>query len=195
MALFDLLFLVSVVALAMMLVALAISILGGRRARVRKILNPFALYVAGYCALAVAVDFLKPQRIIAVGEPWCFDDWCLQVDSVTLASDGSRVRYMMRLRIFSTARGISQRAQGAWIYLMEKEGRLFPPETDSTNTPLTVRLAPEQSVNLSRNFEVPADAHILGLVTGHGGAFCGWGVLIIGEGGCLFNRPTMIRLQ
>ena len=78
---------------------------------------------------------------------------------------------------------------------MEKEGRLFPPETDSTNTPLTVRLAPEQSVNLSRNFEVPADAHILGLVTGHGGAFCGWSILIIGEGGCLFNRPTMIGLH
>jgi hypothetical protein len=195
MSVFDLLFLLSVVALVIMLVALGVLILRGERRRARKILDILALYVASYCALAVVVDLLKPQRIIAVGEPWCFDDWCIQVESFTGAADGSRLRYTMQLRIFSTARRISQRAQGAWIYLIDSEGRLFTPNADSTTTPLTVRLAPEQSVNTQSNFEVPAEAHILGLVTGHGGAFCGWSVLIVGEGGCLFNRPTMIRLQ
>jgi hypothetical protein len=47
-------------------------------------------------------------------------------------------------------------------------------------------------------FAVPigSNARILGLITGHGGPYCGpMSVLIIGAGGCLFNRPTMIRVD
>jgi hypothetical protein len=192
---FDLFFLLSVIASVIMLVALGILILRGQRERALTVVKIFGLYVASYCALAVGVDLLRPQRVIAIGAPWCFDDWCIRVESSSHAADGSRVRYSTQLRIFSTARGISQRAPGAWIYLIDEQGHRFAPIADSTALPLTVWLAPEQSVNTSRNFEVPADAHILGLVTGHGGAFCGWSILIVGEGGCLFNRPTMIRLH
>jgi hypothetical protein len=194
-SLFDLLFLLSVTAAVVMLVVVGILILRGRRERALMVLKFFGLYLASYCALAVAVDLLRPQRIIAVGEPWCFDDWCLRVEGFSHAADGAGLRYTTQLRIFSTARGISQRAVGAWIYLIDKDGRRFAPIADSTAIPLSVWLAPEQAVNTSRSFDVPADAHILGLITGHGGAFCGWSVLIIGEGGCLFNRPTVIRLR
>jgi hypothetical protein len=191
---FDLLFLLSALATVVMVVAAAICLLRGRHRRALGIFKILAVCVASYCALAVATDLLRPQRSIAAGEPWCFDDWCLQVESFTHASAGPTVRYTTQLRIFSTARGISQRAAGAWIYLIDKEGRRYPPNADPTATPLTVRLAPEQSISTSRSFDVAADVHILGLITGHGGRYCGWGILIIGEGGCLFNRPTMIRL-
>ena len=192
---FDLLFLLSLSASVIMLVAMGALLLRGRRERALTVLKFLGLYLAGYCAVAVGFDWLRPQRMIAMGEPWCFDDWCLQVESFSHVPDKSGLRFTTQLRIFSTARGISQRALGAWIYLIDSDGRRFAPVPDPTATPLTVRLAPEQSLNTSRIFEVPADAHILGLVTGHGGAFCGWGILIIGEGGCLFNRPTMIRLH
>jgi hypothetical protein len=192
---FDLLFLFSVIAAAVVLAALGISILRGHRQRALRILKFFGLYLACYCALAVAVDLLRPQRIMAVGEPWCFDDWCVRVEKFSRAAAGTDLRYTTQLRIFSTARGISQRALGAWIYLIDRDGHRFPPIADSTAIPLSVWLAPEQVVNTSRSFDVPADAHILGLITGHGGAFCGWSVLIIGEGGCLFNRPAVIRLR
>ena len=194
MTIFDLLFLLSAVATVILVVAAAIALMRGRHRRALGILKVLAIYVASYGAVAVTVDFLRPQRLIAVGEPWCFDDWCVQVESLTHASDGPRMRYTTQLRIFSTARGISQRALGAWIYLIDPEGRRYPPNADSTATPLTVGLAPEQSVSTSRIFDVPAAVHVLGLITGHGGSYCGWRVLIIGEGGCLFNRPTMIRL-
>jgi hypothetical protein len=37
---------------------------------------------------------------------------------------------------------------------------------------------------------------VLGLITGHGGAYCGaMSVLVIGEGGCWFHKPAMIRIQ
>ena len=195
MTFFDLLFLLSVIAAVIVLVALGILTLRRRRKRALTVLKLFGLYLASYCALAVAVDLLRPQRIMAVGEPWCFDDWCLRVESFSHSSAGASLRYTTQLRIFSTARGIPQRALGAWIYLIDRDGHRFPPIADSTAIPLSAWLAPEQVVNTSRSFDVPADAHIVGLITGHGGAFCGWSVLIVGEGGCLFNRPTVIRLR
>ncbi len=48
----------------------------------------------------------------------------------------------------------------------------------------------------SRKFEVPGDVGALGLITGHGGPYCSaMSLLIIGEGGCLFNRPTLVRVN
>jgi hypothetical protein len=75
----------------------------------------------------------------------------------------------VKLRIYSTARGISQRANGAWIYLIDEQGRRYSTNPDPSATPLTVKLGPEQSVSTSRAFEVPADVRTLGLITGHGG--------------------------
>ena len=104
--LFDLLFLVSAVAAAISLVAAAISILRGRRGRALRLLKFLALYSAAYFVMAGAVDILKPQRIIGLGQPWCFDDWCMQVDGVSHSVNGAKVRYTIQLRVFSTARGI-----------------------------------------------------------------------------------------
>jgi hypothetical protein len=57
-------------------------------------------------------------------------------------------------------------------------------------------LQPGESVTTSRTFLVSAPVHRLGLVTGHGGSYCGWeAFLIIGESGCLFKKPTMIQIQ
>ena len=194
MNIFDLLFVLSAVGTLGMVIAAAIALIRSRKRRALGILKIAASYVTAYCAVALVVDIGRPQHFLAVGEPWCFDDWCLQVAGYTHTSNGPDIRYATQLRIFSTARGISQRALGAWVYLIDANGRRFPPNDDSTAMPLAVRLAPEQSVSTSRTFDVPADAHILGLITGHGGQYCGWGILIIGQGGCLFNRPTMIRL-
>jgi hypothetical protein len=42
---------------------------------------------------------------------------------------------------------------------------------------------------------VPRNIRALGLVTGHGGLSCGvMSLVIIGNGGCLFHKQTMIRL-
>lgn len=191
---FDLLFLASVLASVITLIAAAISALRGRGAKALRILRIYGMCALTYFAIALAVDFVKPQRVIAVGEPWCFDDWCLQVENIDHAPTGSKVSYVAQLRIYSTARGISQRALGAWIYLIDERGRRYPANRDPAATPLTVELGPGQSVTTERVFEVPADARVAGLITGHGGAYCGWSLFIIGEGGCLLNRPTMVRI-
>ena len=107
----------------------------------------------------------------------------------------SETAYNIKLRIFNSARGVVQRASNAWIYLIDDKRRLYPPDPHPSTVPLEVRLQPQQAVTTSRVFHVPTQVRDLGLITGHGGPYCGpMSILIIGEGGCLFNKPTMIRI-
>jgi len=196
MRILDLVFIGFVVTTVSMLCASLVSAIRGRGARALRILRIYAMIGVAYFATGVAYDFFKPQGVIAIDRPWCFDDWCLQVTNVDRASLGTTVTYRVKLRIYSTARRVSQRANGAWIYLIDEQGRRYPPQPDPDATPLSVKLAPEESVDTVRVFEVSPASRSLGLITGHGGPYCGaMSFLIIGGGGCIFNRPTMIRLE
>jgi hypothetical protein len=76
---------------------------------------------------------LRPQRIRATFEPWCFDDWCLQVQKVDSAPAGAKIAYAIKLRVYSTARRATQRANGAWIYLLDERHRLYGTAVRSTS--------------------------------------------------------------
>src|SRR5271165_5247931 len=80
MGVFDLVFLTGALVSIGMLVAAAISALSGKGKRSLKTLLALGIGVLAYLALGLMVSFSKQQRMIAVGEPWCFDDWCLTVD-------------------------------------------------------------------------------------------------------------------
>lgn len=194
MKIFDLIFLAAVLISVITLITAAISALRGRGKKSLRILRIYGMCVVAYFSVALGVDFFRPQRVIAVGEPLCLDDWCLQVENVDRTSDGLKALYQVNLRIYSTARRVSQSAKGAWIYLVDEHGRRYSPNPDPSVIPLDVRLGPEQSVTTQRIFTVPDEVHKLGLITGHGGPYCSMEALIIGEGGCLFNKPTTIRI-
>ena len=196
MSIFDLFFLASALASIVTLLAALISAIRARGRTAAKILKLWAAYATVYMIVALAYDFLAPQRIIQVGEPWCLDDWCLTAEAVNANQAQSVTTYKIDLRISSRARRVSQRAAGAWIYLINvNNGQLVPPDSDASAVPLDVRLQPLQEVTTSRVFHVPSQAVNLGLITGHGGPYCSaMSLLIIGEGGCLFKKPTMIRI-
>ena len=193
---FDLLFLFAFLTSVVTLVRVAIVALRGNRVRALRVLRNFAVAALLYLAVGLAVSLVKPQRVIGVREPWCFDDWCLSVQNVSRTPETAEAAYRVDLRIFSQARRVTQRAKGAWIYLVDEHGRRYAPESDPSAVPLSVLLHPQESVATSRVFRVPADVQGLGLITGHGGPYCGpMEFLVIGESGCLFNKPTMIRIQ
>ena len=195
MTLFDLVFLLALLTSTVTLVLAVIAAIRGKLAQLLRILRTWGVGALVYCACGLAVAFFAPQRVIAIGDPWCFDDWCLTVKGVTSAPVLGAVSYRVDLRISSEARRVSQRALGAWIYLIDDAGLRYAPDPDPSAIPLDVRLAPGESFTTSRTFKVPSGIAHLGLITGHGGAYCGWGVLIIGSGGCLLNKPAMIRIQ
>jgi hypothetical protein len=165
----------------------------GQWSRTASILKRLGIAGAAYVALGLIVAAATPQRILKIGDPWCFDDWCLSVESVSRTAQQPDTIYRVSLRIFSRARRVSQRAKGAWIYLIDQRGRRFETLPDPAAIPLDVLLAPGDAVTTSRLFKVPADAIRLGLITGHGGPYCS--SPIIGEAGCLFNKPTMVRIE
>jgi hypothetical protein len=192
---FDLLFLASVPLSIASLVTAAISALRGRRHRALTIVKWWGIYVAAYVTVALAVDFIQPRHTMKVGELWCFDHWCLAVEKVDTAPLKSETAYGVKLRIHNSSRRVVQWAPNAWIYLVDDKGRLYPPVDDPSAVRLDVRLQPEQTVMTSRVFHVPAEVQDLGLVTGHGGPYCGpMNLLIIGEASCLFKKPKMIRI-
>lgn len=195
MTLFDLLFLLALLVTVITLITAAVSAFSGRRAKALKRLRVLGLCVIGYLVTGMTVSFLEPQRVIGVGRPWCFDDWCLTVENVSRLPAASEVMYTVNIRLSSRARGIAQRANGAWIYLIDDQGHRYAPEPDSSAVPLDFLLQPQESVTTSRVFRVPADARGLGLITGHGGPYCGpMDILIIGASGCVFHKPPLIRL-
>ncbi len=82
------------------------------------------------------------------------------------------------------------------MYIIDEHRDLYAPKPDPSQAPLDVVLGPQQSVVTSREFDVPNRAHTVGLITGHGGPYCGtMSLLVIGDGGCWFGKQPMIRIQ
>jgi hypothetical protein len=193
MSIFDLLFLACLFAAAATLLTTAAAAIRRQWRRCASILKRLAMGVVAYLGLGLIVGAAAPQRILNVGDSWCFDDWCLSVENVRRTAAGPDDVYSVSLRIFSRAKRVSQRAKGAWIYIIDDLGRRFEPQPDTSAIPLDVLLEPGQEIATSRVFKIPGDAARLGLVTGHGGPYCS--SPIIGEMGCVFNKPTMVRID
>jgi hypothetical protein len=191
MTILDLLFLASFSVSLIVLFIAAYAAVRGRLSRAVWILGVWLAGALWYMATSLADAYAAPQRVIAIGTPWCFDDWCLTVNKVQHAD----TNYNVDLLISSEAKRVAQRANGAWIYLRDENDRHYAPFEDPGEVPLDVLLQPGASVAAQRRFHVPGKVRELGLVTGHGGPPCGlMSLVIIGQAGCLFHKQTMIRL-
>jgi hypothetical protein len=192
----DLVFLLAVLCSAVVLVGVVVLAMRGRFRRAGDVLGAYAITAAVYVAAGVIVSGIAPQRVITIGTPWCFDDWCLTAERVTRTQNGETALYRTDFRIASRARRVTQRANGAWLFLIDASGRRYAPEPDASAVPLDAPLQPGESLATSRVFRVPVDVRPVGLVTGHGGSYCGvMSFLVVGQSGCLFHRPTMIRID
>src|SRR5882724_3776597 len=76
---FDLLFLAAFAVSLITLIAAAYAAVRGHMPRAFSILRVWLICAALYLGTSVAVAYAAPQRILQVGDPWCFDDWCLTV--------------------------------------------------------------------------------------------------------------------
>jgi hypothetical protein len=196
MTLADLILLAAALSFIVAVVRAALSAARGRRHRARRILLRVAVVAGLYLLVGLAVSLARPQRVLSVGEPWCFDDWCLTVSGVGSRAVGQNRTVAVDLVISSRARRISQHANGAWIYVRDAHGRRYAPELDGSEVPLEVELGPGDHIRTSRTFRVPASEQVVGLVTGHGGPYCGpMTFLVIGSAGCAFGKPAMVRIE
>jgi hypothetical protein len=189
MSLFDLLF---IALFLISLVTLLAAAIRGRRAT--GILRIWAICFVIYMAIVFAVALATPQRVYAIGEDRCFDDWCIAVEAADRAPAPRGILYTVTLRVSSRARRVTQREKGANVYLTDDRGRRFDAAPDPSATPLDVQLEPGQAARAKHTFLVPPDARDLGLAFFHEGSYCFPGCFVIGEDSNPLHKRAIVRL-
>jgi hypothetical protein len=160
--------------------------------RTRRTLVRLLVGTSAYMTIVVAVSLILPRRVGKLGDPQCFDDWCVSVAGFTRMPEGTRVKYILEMQLSSRARRASQREKNLTVYLTDANGRRYDPVADKSYVPFSVLLQPQETVLVSRLFLVPADAADVGAVIDHEGGFpIGW--FIIGYD-TWFRKPLLVRL-
>jgi len=209
---FDLVFLAVLLTVLVLLVLAAYAGLRGRGRRASSLFLVCGATVTVYFAVLLVVSLASPQRVLALGEDWCFDDWCIAVDGVTRAEElgppGESVRangvfYVVRLRLSNHARGRDQRAASAAVHLLD--GSAYPYEVsdegqraleaeDGPMPPLTATIPLGQSLSTTRVFDLPRDVRDVGLTVEHPVGFSP-GLFVIAGQASLLHKPTIVRLR
>lgn len=193
MSIFDLLFIGAFLAMVGAVSTAVVFAIGGQGARAIRVLRGLGIGMAAYFGMVILVSLVAPQRVLEVGDPECFDDWCVTVEAVERTPAGTNVGYSVALRLSSRARRVAQRENNLSVYLTDHRGRRYDPVPDKSAVPFNVLLQPQESVPVTRVFAVPPDAHELGLVIAHEGGFpIGW--FIIGYD-TWFRKPTVVRFR
>jgi nitrogen fixation protein len=148
-----------------------------------------------YLVVLVGVSLGQRQKVMAVGQPQCFNDMCFTVVGVEevkgfLIRDERR---LMRVTIKVTNRGRSIKNEGLIrAYLMDSQGRRWEETAGVNGVGLTAKVAGEDSVLSEPVFKVAGDATGLRLILTHG-----WRlprVLMMGDSDSLLHRKTVVEL-
>ena len=148
-----------------------------------------------YLCVLVAVSLAQRQRVVAIGEPQCFDDMCFTVTRVEqlpgfLIRDGRR---LVRVSVRVTNQGRKAQSEKLIrVYLVDAQARRWEMSPGVDGVPLTTRVMAAESVVSEPVFKVAADATELRLVFTHGGSQPG--VLVIGDSDSWLHRRTVVRL-
>lgn len=114
--------------------------------------------LAFYFVAASLISWVSPQRVIKLGDSYCWDLWCMGIEKVSAIPRGGEMVYKIDVRFFSDANNVKTGIDDARVYLVDDRGRRFPLVDDPSVIPVTTRLDPRQSLNTSLTFVTPADA-------------------------------------
>jgi hypothetical protein len=176
-------------------IGVGVSQVRGERQRVRRgIAWIVGVWVVYLCVL-IGVSLGQRQRVVAMGEPQCFDEMCFTVTGVEevpgfLIRDGRRL-VRVSVRVVNRAR----KAQSEGLiraYLVDGQGRRWEESAGVNGVELTARVAGGGSVVSEPVFKVAGDATGLGLVFTHGRRQPG--VLVIGDSDSLLHERTVVEL-
>jgi hypothetical protein len=176
-------------------IGVGVSLWRGERQRVRRGIAWLIGVWMVYLCLLTGVSLGQGQRVVAMGEPQCFDDMCFRVTRVEevpgfLIRDGRR---LLRVSVQVTNKGRKAQSEGLIrAYLLDGQGRRWEMSPGVNGVELTARMAGGESVVSEPVFKVAADASGLGLVLTHGR----WqpGVLVVGDSDSLLHKKTVVGL-
>ena len=177
------------------IVGVGVSAARGERYRVRRGLAWIVGAWVVYLVVLIGVSLGRRQRVVAMGEPQCFDEMCFTVIRAEevpgfLIRDGRR---LVRVSVQVANRGRKAQSEGLIrAYLVDGQGRRWEESAGVNGVELTARVVGGGSVMSEPVFKVAGDATGLGLVLTHG-----WrqpGVLVIGDSDSLLHKKTVVAL-
>jgi hypothetical protein len=148
------------------LVILVLAIVGMMTlARVPRAGRVFAGIAAAYLGAVVLVSLLTPKTIVNIGDSYCWDLWCVGIQSVNSAPQGQNILYTAQVSLFAdsattelelTDPGKDQAKQ--FFYAVAEQGRRFPILAYAPLAAAKVTVKPGESVKSSLTFLAPANA-------------------------------------
>jgi hypothetical protein len=133
------------------------------------------------------------ESALKIGAPYCDDDMCMSVESISRMPEQAGTSYSFGIRLFSRANHGPRSAKGSSVYLTDDRNRRFPPVYDSAATPFDVDVQPGKFVSTSLTFHIPSDAHTLAFAAGMD--HIQYASFIIGNGDLLHHPRLKLRLQ
>jgi hypothetical protein len=176
-------------------VGVGVSLARGERERVRRGVGWLVGVWVVYLCVVVGVSLRQPQRVVAMGEPQCFDEMCFTVTKVEelpdfLSRDGRR---LVRVSVRVMNNGRKMQGEGLiWAYLVDAQGRQWKQSPGVNGVELRARVAGGGSVMSEPVFRVAGNATGLRLVLTRGR----WqpGMLVIGDSDSLLHKKTVVEL-
>ena len=194
MTIFDLLFVIIVLASVATLATVTAIALRGLFRQVVKLLTIYGICLILYLGVIIVVSLASPQRVLAFGENRCFDDWCIAIDEIVRSNSPTKAEYTVSLRVSNRARRVSQRENGLVVYMVDEKGQRYAPAMEASATPFNVLLQPGESIIIPRVFRVSGASGQLVLIVEHEGLTRFPGMFIIGDDSSLFHKPIIVHL-
>ncbi|MFI5279627.1 MAG: hypothetical protein ACHQU1_03965 [Gemmatimonadales bacterium] len=193
MDLFDLLFIVLFLAAVGVLISCAVTAATGGRPRAIRRLLRLAVGVATYMAVVAVSSLAAPQRVLAMGENDCSDDWCLAVMSASRSGGPATDTVTVVFRASSRARRVAQRERFVAVYVKAEGGRRYDALERGDDRPFDAVLQPGETSLITRVFPVDKRASGLRVVLTREGQIWFPGCCVIGEG--IFHKPPVVRIS
>ncbi|MEO6805262.1 MAG: hypothetical protein ABI209_03855 [Edaphobacter sp.] len=168
----------------------------GERERVRRGIGWLVGVWVVYLGVLVGVSVTQRQRVVAMGEPQCFDEMCFTVTGVDELPDfpNRDGRRLVRVSVKVMNKGNKMQSEDLiWAYLVDAQGRQWKESPGLNGVGLTSRVAGGGFVMSEPVFRVAGNATGLRLVLTRGRRLPG--VLAIGDSDSLFHRKTVVELR
>ncbi|MFZ0546749.1 MAG: hypothetical protein WAM60_14985, partial [Candidatus Promineifilaceae bacterium] len=173
----DLFLIISFFIIVLVLLGLALSLVFRRWTAFKRLALSIILYIGLYALLLVGFSLASPQKVLAMHEDRCFDDWCASVEHVEVQPAIGETQaqgdyYLVTIQVSSRARRIRQRALDAAVYLLDENNKRFDisPEGEQAlerigqaGMPLNSYLDPGGSFTYTAVFDIPPESTQLNL--------------------------------
>jgi hypothetical protein len=206
MSIFDLLFLASMLGVAIVVVRILYLLIRTRWHAAGRTSAWLLMFIAAYMLVLAGFSIAEPRQEVAIGTPQCFDDWCITVEATSRqdaigTTRASGTFCVATVRVSSRAKGRPQRETDVRVYLLDDRGRRFDvsptgqralEQQGLAGSPLTSFVDAGGFFESRLAFDVPRDVRQLNLVK------TSWGWfpfrLIIGDPQSWLHRPTVVPL-